>query len=106
MDPKRLGYCGTCASGRAPDDPPPCSTCPCAKGPDLKPENRDAMRLWLAAGTQWRSAGFGLVGLDYAALALVAGLLRPPVDLDPHCFDKIQALERFELARAAKGKGS
>ena len=73
--------------------------CSYAKGPDLIPENMDAMRLWLAAQTQWRSAGFGLIGLDYTALGLVAGWLRPPVDLDPHCFDKLQALERFELAR-------
>jgi len=42
--------------------------CSYAKGPDLKPENRDAMRLWLAAQTQWRSSGFGLIGLDYTAL--------------------------------------
>ena len=54
--------------------------------------------MWQHVLTQWRSSGFGLLGLDYRALEFVSGVIGVPVTLP--ILKKIQALERFELARA------
>jgi hypothetical protein len=61
-------------------------------------ENEEALELWQAVSTQWRASGFGLVGLDYMALWKAAEVLE--IEMTSPLFKKIQALERFELARA------
>lgn len=49
--------------------------------------------------TQWRGGGFGVLGLDYVAVDLVAELIG--VELSLCTLKKIQALEQFELERIA-----
>lgn len=57
------------------------------------------MRLWEGVSTQWRTSGFGLVGLDYSVIPDVARMLLPPVRYTPRLFAKLQGLERAELVR-------
>jgi hypothetical protein len=59
------------------------------------PENDEALELWLAVRTQWRAAGFGLVGLDYPAVERMAERLE--IELSFCMLRKIQALERYSL---------
>jgi hypothetical protein len=40
--------------------------------PAIIPEASDAWDLWTMVQTQWRASGFGLIGLDYPAVRLVA----------------------------------
>lgn len=54
----------------------------------------------LAVSSQWRTGGFGFVGLDYNAVFLVAGALGLAVD-EP-MLRKIQLLEEEELGRRNK----
>lgn len=69
------------------------------------PENAAAWELWGFCQTQWRSSGFGLVGLDFPACLDLAGQLDIPVT--ESLLRKLRALEREELrAQADKdGKG-
>lgn len=50
--------------------------------------------------TQWRTTGFGLVGLDYQAVSQMAEQLKIP--LTTCNFKKIQALERVVLNKQAE----
>ncbi len=61
------------------------------------PENEEAWELWLEVRTQWRTAGFGVIGLDYTAVYREAERLE--IDLSPCMMKKIKALESFELGR-------
>jgi len=70
----------------------PCATCAWGRDPQLHPENEEAWSLWNEVLTQWRSAGFGVLGLDYNTLHLEAGRLEIP--LTPRTMRKIKALER------------
>ena len=40
--------------------------------PAIVPEAAEAWDLWTMVQTQWRASGFGLIGLDYPAVRLVA----------------------------------
>lgn len=62
--------------------------------------NEEAWELWCAANTQWRAAGFGVVGLDYTAVLAVADVLG--IVVTAPMLQKVAALERFELERVAK----
>lgn len=66
------------------------------------PENWDALRLFLAMGTQWRRAGMvGLpVGLDYRPLEMVAGALS--VAIDAALLRRLRVLEDAVLEDALK----
>ncbi len=100
-DRKRIDYCELC---RKTKKEPPCPGCEYEKPPeDLVAENLEAMELWRSVMTQWRAGGFGLIGLDYAAVQVVARLLG--IELSVCTLAKIQALEAFELARAMKKPG-
>jgi hypothetical protein len=65
-------------------------------------ENVDAWDLWALMQTQWRSAGFGILGLDYGCLMKMASLLS--ITWTPGLIKKIQALESKTLTRANKPK--
>lgn len=56
--------------------------------------------------TQWRAGGFGVIGLDYPAMEWTSQRLCPRVDVDWRMLRKLQALERFELARLHGEKNS
>tara|TARA_B100000683_G_scaffold145689_1_gene141272 strand:+ start:203 stop:448 length:246 start_codon:yes stop_codon:yes gene_type:complete len=64
--------------------------------------NKEAKRLWDGMSTQWRTDGFGLVGLDYSVMRDVASMLMPEVEITPRRFAKIQGLERAALQRQRK----
>jgi hypothetical protein len=49
--------------------------------------------------TQWRTSGFGIVGLDYQAVFIVADTLE--IEVNRVVLKKLQALEYFELNRIA-----
>lgn len=53
--------------------------------------------LWRHVGTQWRGAGFGIIGLDWPAVLRIAALL--DLRISRHDFLKLRALEDMELAR-------
>lgn len=77
-----------------------CRSCPSSSGPELIPENEDAVELMQAVHTQWRGAGFGVIGLDY--ITVYAESERIGIDLSPCLMNKIRALEYFELNRMNK----
>lgn len=66
------------------------------------PENWDALRLFLAMGTQWRRAGMaGLpLGLDYAVLPIVGGAL--DIAIDAPLLRRLRVLEDAMLEDALK----
>ena len=83
-----------------------CSTCD-HKPPKLFKINREAFILWMAVKTQWRSAGLGLIGLDYDAVEREAArqgvLLREKSGAFNRClWKKIKVLEAYELERQGK----
>jgi len=58
-------------------------------------ENEDAWELWLGVATQWRSAGFSILGLDYPCLYQEAARLG--IELTTRTMRKIKALEAICL---------
>jgi hypothetical protein len=58
------------------------------------------MHLWLAVRTQWRAAGFGIVGLDYGEVRRSARDM--DIRMTPGLWAKIKRLEYFELERQGK----
>jgi hypothetical protein len=64
------------------------------------PGNLDVWDLWQSAATQWRASGFGLVGLDYLSVQLVASLLG--VTLNDAALQRIQLLESWTLTKMAE----
>lgn len=71
---------------------------------EVMPENWDAMRIFLAMGTQWRRAGWVGVatGLDYAALPVVSAALDVPAGGD--LFARLRILEGAALAAMAEAR--
>lgn len=57
------------------------------------PENWPAVKLFLACGTQWRTAGMAgvVIGLDYSAVAVVASARR--TKLTARLLDDLQVME-------------
>lgn len=80
-----------------------CTGCPQA-APPLLAENVPVLELFARCCTQWRTSGFGVTGLDYPALYLVAQTLNVPVTRT--LLDKIRRLERAELARMNERAGN
>lgn len=68
--------------------------------PALDDENVEAVELIDASGTQWRSSGFGVIGLDYPAVFAVAE--RIDIDVDDAMLHKLRAVERVTLAEDRK----
>jgi hypothetical protein len=58
------------------------------------------MTLWQAVQTQWRAAGFGLIGLDYAEVRRWAEEL--DIVMTPGLWSKIRQLEYYELGRQGR----
>lgn len=92
-------YCKSCR--RKFKDKPPCEACDWAS-PKLLPENEDAFFLFKEIKTQWRAAGFGLIGLDYNVLYQEGERLG--VDLSPCVMKKIKACEAAVLAKQREGE--
>ncbi len=77
--------------------------------PELLPGNFEAMDLWLMVNTQWRigfistAAGTQTVktGLDFPAVLAIAEINQ--AEMTPELFDKIKALELYELKRQREG---
>ncbi|WP_279388694.1 DUF1799 domain-containing protein [Pseudodesulfovibrio tunisiensis] len=85
-----MAYCEICGASDA------CAECDWRR-PDLWPGNEDAWSLWVASSTQWRSTGFGIIGLDYPAVKLVSETIG--MRFTPGLFAKIRLLEMESLAR-------
>ncbi len=66
----------------------------------MMPENHDALELFSAVRTQWRGAGFGVIGLDYTVLYREADDME--IELSPCIKAKIRAIEAVELKRMNK----
>lgn len=62
--------------------------------------NFEAWVLWREINTQWRSTAFGLIGLDYIAVAAEAK--RIGIDLTQCTMSKIKALEAEVLKEQKK----
>lgn len=99
-DKDRNDYCKSCRSvKKTKGTEPPCEKCDYGNGPDLSEINIEAMEIWSEVQTQWRMGPSGMVGLDYAEARVASEELEVEWCL---CIKrKIQALERFELERAA-----
>ncbi|WP_054030994.1 DUF1799 domain-containing protein [Desulfatitalea tepidiphila] len=79
----------------------PCSSCAwTTSATPLWPANREALDLWLHVNTQWRAAGFALIGLDYCAVRAIARDLG--VRWTAGLWRKMLALERFQMEREEK----
>lgn len=62
------------------------------------PDNRDAVRVFLACDTQWRVVqGVGYTGIDYAALPEVWKARRIDKQRRPEVFDGLKVMEREVL---------
>jgi len=59
------------------------------------PENEDAWELWTNVLTQWRVGPNGVIGLDYNAAAMIAGVIE--IEFDKVILRKLRALERSVL---------
>lgn len=68
------------------------------------PENEEAWDLWQASATQWRTGGMGMIGLDYAAVALVAEKME--LDFCGQTLKRIAALEREVLSSQSDKRAS
>lgn len=62
--------------------------------------NRTALYLWGQIGTQWRVGFGGPTGLDWTAVLHIARLLH--IEMTPHLWHKLHALERDALEEAHK----
>ena len=99
-DKKRIEYCKRCRKDKELKEiTPPCGDCGYSQGPELMDQNLDAMDLWLAANTQWRS-GFSLIGLDYNVLFRLAEMME--IELSVCTFRKIQCLEQHVIDKQRK----
>lgn len=76
-----------------------CETCERRK-PDLLESNEDAWELWEAVQTQWRASAFGLIGLDYPAVFLVAQALG--IKVTESVMDKIRLAEAEVLKQQSE----
>jgi hypothetical protein len=65
--------------------------------PELLEENEDAWDLWSMSGTQWRTGGMGLVGLDYNAVWKVAETIE--IEMSVTILRKLRALEHAMIER-------
>jgi hypothetical protein len=68
--------------------------------PDILAENVDAWDLWENVQSQWRASGFGLIGLDYLAVRMVAELIG--IKMDEGILQKLQLLEALTLNKLAE----
>lgn len=73
---------------------------------EMLPEAVDALKLFLALGTQWRHAGMDgqPVGLDYAAVGPAAKAIG--VELTPERFADLAAMEQAALAALRERRAS
>lgn len=97
-DKKRISYCSDC-----PKRGYECGGCEWGLPPELWEINRDALDLWRAVLTQFRSSGFGVVGLDYVAVKQQAELM--DIELDFCTMRKIQALELWFINKTGEEHG-
>jgi hypothetical protein len=63
----------------------------------LTADNAEAWELWQTVRTQWRGAGFGVIGLDYGVVFEMAD--RMSVDWTPAMHRKLMALEDATMKR-------
>ncbi|GAB6270515.1 MAG: hypothetical protein STSR0003_03550 [Smithella sp.] len=59
------------------------------------PENEDAWDLWTNVLTQWRVGPNGVIGLDYNAAAMIAGVIE--IEFDKVVLRKLRVLEQSVL---------
>jgi len=71
--------------------------------PEILPGAAGYWELWLAVQTQWRAAAFGLIGLDYAAVRMVAETM--DMQWDDDTLHIMMTLENKELEAQAKDNG-
>lgn len=64
---------------------------------EVWPDNVDAVNVFIAMSTQWRTSFSGVTGLDYAALPAVLELLHIPKRERPGVFDGLRAMEDAAL---------
>jgi hypothetical protein len=76
-----------------------CKTCE-DRQPEILKENIDVFDLWDAAGTQWRSGGFSVVGLDYPAVYKIAEVIG--IEETPILHQKLRILESLQLRKWSK----
>jgi hypothetical protein len=91
-----LKYCDACRIAKRNKS---CRDCE-SREPELLPENRATWDLWCAAGTQWRTTGFGIVGLDYGALLKIATIMG--IEMNERVMRSIMMLEAETLTAASK----
>lgn len=71
---------------------------------EVWPENRQALEVFLALQTQWRTGALGgVLGLDYTALEAVLRMMQ--VTDQPTMFEDMQIMERAALEELSKKYG-
>ncbi|MCE5306374.1 MAG: DUF1799 domain-containing protein [Acidobacteriales bacterium] len=75
-------------------------TCP-DRRPDLCPENLDIWEVWSLASGQWRTTGFGLLSMDWPAVAECAAWIGVDVRI-PRVLEGLRRLERAVLDHQAR----
>lgn len=69
---------------------------------DVWPDNMDAVKVFAAMGTQWRTRRSGVTGLDYAVLPIVLRLTGVPRADWPAVFDDLRVMEDAALTSMHK----
>lgn len=64
---------------------------------EVWPDNMDAVKVFSAMGTQWRTGMSGVTGLDYAVLPSVLRLTAVPRADWPAVFDDLRVMEGAAL---------
>lgn len=98
-DRNRIKYCEVCLDTKK---NPPCGNCEYGTPPDLLPENEEAFDLWMEVRTQFRGAGFSIIGLDYQAVRDEAEDMG--LSFSGSLKRKIKALERHTVESQGKNR--
>lgn len=62
--------------------------------------NKPVWFLWTKINTQWRSNGFGVIGLDFPAVFEIAKIY--DIEINRSVFEKLKVLENKELIKQQK----
>lgn len=69
----------------------------CGPPVEVWPDNVEALNVFIAMATQWRTSYGGAIGLDYNALPVVFDLVRVAQDARADVFDDLRILEDAAL---------
>lgn len=92
--PKKCELCRFSYKNRGEETP--CKPCD-FKPPELDRKTFEFFRLWDIVGSQWIAGGMGVVGLNFASIAVMCEAMC--IDFDDRLIKKLKVIERDVLAK-------